>query len=368
MLIERSEPSKSSLLITKNSLTFAVMIEIQRHIEILLLDNDCVIVPGFGGFMAHHVDARYDENDGSFLPPLRSIGFNPQLTMNDSLLVQSYIEAYDLSYPEALKRIEDEVNEIRQTLENKGVYEMTDVGVLRLNDEGNIVFQPCEAGILTPSLYGLSNFNMRPLAYEAEHAAQTKAVVEEVKEEQEKKPEAQPTLNEVLLQNEEEDKKQHLVIPMTWVRNAVAVAAVILAFFLIPTQISRPTREALRMSSIDTGLLEKVMPKLPKAAPTVQLKAQPAESAHAAVKADDKASATRYSLVLASRVTRANAEDFVKKLKASGIDDVRVFQKNGKATKVLYGSYASREEAQKQLNLLQGRQVFEQAWVSAVNE
>ena len=40
------------------------MIEIQRHIEILLLDNDCVIVPGFGGFMAHHVAARYDENDG----------------------------------------------------------------------------------------------------------------------------------------------------------------------------------------------------------------------------------------------------------------------------------------------------------------
>ncbi|MQO83477.1 SPOR domain-containing protein, partial [Prevotella copri] len=36
------------------------MNRLERHIEILLLSNDCVIVPGFGGFMAHHVDARYD--------------------------------------------------------------------------------------------------------------------------------------------------------------------------------------------------------------------------------------------------------------------------------------------------------------------
>ena len=38
--------------------------ELRRHIEILLLENDCVIVPNLGGFMAHHVEARYDKTDG----------------------------------------------------------------------------------------------------------------------------------------------------------------------------------------------------------------------------------------------------------------------------------------------------------------
>ena len=47
------------------------MIELAKHIEILLLDNDCVIVPEFGGFMAHHVNSVYDEEDGLFLPPRR---------------------------------------------------------------------------------------------------------------------------------------------------------------------------------------------------------------------------------------------------------------------------------------------------------
>lgn len=73
--------------------------ELRRHIEILLLRNDCVIVPHLGGFMAHHRPARYDEADHMFIPPIRTLGFNPQLTMSDSLLAQSYVDTYDLSFP-----------------------------------------------------------------------------------------------------------------------------------------------------------------------------------------------------------------------------------------------------------------------------
>ena len=63
------------------------MIELERHIEILLLNNDCVIVPGLGGFVAHHVDACYDDVENRFFPPMRTVGFNPKLDMNDSLLI-----------------------------------------------------------------------------------------------------------------------------------------------------------------------------------------------------------------------------------------------------------------------------------------
>ena len=95
------------LFILKKGRTFAHVIELERHIEILLLSNDCVIVPDFGGFMAHHVDAHYDEEETIFLPPQRTLGYNPQLKINDSLLAQSYVEAYYISYPEAILRIED---------------------------------------------------------------------------------------------------------------------------------------------------------------------------------------------------------------------------------------------------------------------
>ena len=47
---------------SQKSRTFANVIELERHIEILLLSNDCVIVPDLGGFMAHHREAGYDEH------------------------------------------------------------------------------------------------------------------------------------------------------------------------------------------------------------------------------------------------------------------------------------------------------------------
>lgn len=130
-------------------ITFASVIELERHIEILLLQNDCVIVPQLGGFVAHHVDARYDSRDNMFLPPMRTLGFNQKLQINDSLLAQSYIEAYDISYPEAMSRINDDVNELKQRIENEGSYALNGIGVLSYNENGSYEFKPCEAGILT---------------------------------------------------------------------------------------------------------------------------------------------------------------------------------------------------------------------------
>ena len=93
------------------------MIELSRHIESLLLAHDCVIVPGLGGFVAHYVPARRIAEEQLFLPPSRSVGFNQQLTINDGLLVQSYMQAYDTNYPETLKIIDDGVNRLKQQIE-----------------------------------------------------------------------------------------------------------------------------------------------------------------------------------------------------------------------------------------------------------
>ena len=45
-------------------------------------------------------------------------------------------------------------------LQNDGSYEMNDIGTLAFNEDGHYVFTPCEAGILTPSLYGLGAYEM----------------------------------------------------------------------------------------------------------------------------------------------------------------------------------------------------------------
>lgn len=367
------------------------MIEINRHIEILLLSNDCVIVPGFGGFMAHHIDARYDGRDNMFLPPLRTVGFNPQLTMNDSLLALSYVETYDISYPEALRRIEDEVVEIRQSLENEGKFEIENIGMLFLNEDGNISFEPCEAGILTPDFYGLGGFDMLPIAQigngEQQNENQNVAMtVNLAKEEQPVKNEpeapAVPASNSVFIaeEEEEEEKAEFISIKKSWLRNMAAACIALIAFFTISTPLGSPTIEK---SQIDTGMLTRIMPKemtpvksnellLPTDEPKL-IETTPTDKAAAKVPsmAQDSEIATPtasyYSIVLASRVTKRNAASYVEYLQGKGFKEARVLITDNNV-KVIYGNYSSESEAYNTLNRLHTNEAFTDGWITKVKE
>ena len=133
------------------------MIELARHIEILLLENDCVIIPDFGGFIAHYQPARYIKEENLYLPPVRTIGFNPQLTINDGLLVQSYMQAHHTDFPDATRMIEEEVAGLKEQLYQNGCAEMHGIGVLHYNIHSTYEFHPNEDGALSPTLYGLSS-------------------------------------------------------------------------------------------------------------------------------------------------------------------------------------------------------------------
>ena len=392
------------------------MIEINRHIEILLLSNDCVIVPGFGGFMAHHVDARYDGTDNMFLPPLRTVGFNPQLTMNDSLLVLSYVETYDMSYPEALRRIEEEVAEISQTLENEGKYEVDNVGILSLNEDGNIEFEPHEAGILTPDFYGLGGFDMMPVAQltageeaNANKAATSKAaaptteskpnanLVEMPVKPMQKEKEAAVN-NSVFINDDEEEETsaEFISIRKSWLRNLAAACIAIIAFFTISTPLGAPT---MQKSQIDTGMLNRIMPKeidqMEKAKELVingegtkqtETSENTAQNAGNAAQSAGNSSqiagstaqnanqdtelslpSTYYSIVLASRVTKHNAANYAERLQGKGFKQARVLITENNV-KVIYGTYNSENEAYAALKNLRNNEAFADGWITKVKE
>lgn len=363
---------------------FAVVIEIERHIEILLLDNDCVIVPGLGGFTAHHVEARFDESDDVFLPPLRTLGFNQQLKINDSLLVQSYIEAYDISYPEALRRIEGEVEELRQRLANDGYYEMADIGVLEMNEDGNIIFTPCEAGILTPELYGLSSFEMQPLMAEESTTSASSTQVQ--------KPNVEPTpitttVFDQVVQKEEtsandagqdtdtdEDAEKTICIKVSWLRNAgIAAAAALLLFFVI-FPISHSGLKNVNIGDFNgTSFFSKLMPKDSQMnnINISEIKASAKDSSRQSVKdsvkdsikgIEPKVKSDTFCIVLASCIPQKNAERYVEQLHKKGFDKAYAMV-NNKMVRVIYGNYTSETDAYNDLQKIRSKDEFEQAWI-----
>ena len=367
----------------EKSAIFAVEMDLERHIEILLLDNDCVIVPGLGGFIAYHTDARYDAESALFLPPTRIAGFNPKLSMNDNLLAQSYVEAYDLSYPEAVKRIAAEADELKSELERNGYYEITGVGTLRVNNEGGYDFEPFEAGLLTPDFYGLGCFEAVSLVNESLQKAAEETTAQE-----------------------NEDSGRFVKIKISTIRNVAAAAVAIFAFFLLSSPLGNTEKNMASVASIQNSVFHKMMPQefstesvpetkvVAAAAEKKQEAEAPAEEkqavrdtvkvlkttaeapAVAEVKPEpvkkeeikqpvEKKAESYYCIVLASALSKSNAENFVEKLSAECNQGIHAVEcSNG--MKVVYGNFASEKEARSSLDSMRSSEKFKDAWVYKV--
>ncbi|MBO5641235.1 MAG: SPOR domain-containing protein [Prevotella sp.] len=385
-------------------INFAVMNELSRHIEILLLSNDCVIVPGFGGFVAHHKVAEYDMEEKTFYPPQRVLGFNSQLVLNDSLLVQSYAEAYDLSYPEALRKIENEVEEIKQQIEIEGEYKFRGIGTVSKTAEGYYDFEPCVAGLVSPSLYGFTSYIMDAVngvadadgASDTEDSAEKKllSAADTVTGETEVdvKDDAEDTedVEDDEVEDEEEERGIYVSYKKMWYAAAASLILLLLPLAYNSLTVGRGSQSSnvIRGSVGDTG--KEVVSKIGEGidtfmkatnsegvpADTVNIteKTVKQEAAGEAV-ADTKVQAEKtgevsketvkgqYSIILASRVSKKGAEDFVKRLNRAGYKEASVYE-NGSMRRVVYGSYGSEREAERALNVLKKKnETFAGTWV-----
>lgn len=348
------------------------MIEIERHIEILLLSNDCVVVPGLGGFVAHHMDARYDTRDGLFLPPLRTLGFNPQLTMNDSLLAQSYVEVYDISYPQAMQRIEQDVNLLKEQLSNEGSYEMHDIGRLYINNEGNTAFTPCEAGILTPAYYGLGGFEMQPLQLQNAQPSMTNTPSQPQEQPAEKKARL------VAITTDEQTGQKMVSVSVKALRNVAVAAVLITALFFLASPLNNNPKvfstETLQSSVLFNIFADHSNDKVKEpavvtngttaATETTTTNTKPAKKTKPAKAPAAKAGtqAEQWVIVLCSHVGEKNANWLVGELAKEDITARVINAETGNA-KVVYGSYPTKEKAQEALTAMRSNKRFEQGWL-----
>ncbi len=357
------------------------MIELSKHIESLLLKHDCVIVPGLGGFVTQYVPARRIDDEMLFLPPCRSVGFNPQLTLNDGLLVQSYMQAYDTNYPETVKLINNSVQQLKMQLQEEGEYELSGIGKLTLGVGGKYNFIPCEAGVLSPELYGLDAVT-QPLLTKKEKEESTETATTQSKQ------------KKVRLKRTE---KSYTISINRELVNYVAAAIVAVFFYCLwvtPVSDTTPTErqaasvvyeqlfhtpkacsaqtaqpvqaeQAVPQQQASTADAEQPNPATPAAEEVAQQSQTTAEPHNEAIQPTsstmDKADA-KYTIVLASAISEDNASAFSQKLKKEGLPEASPY-KRGRMVRVVYGHYASEHEAHEALSKLHHHRAFQDAWV-----
>lgn len=347
------------------------MIGLAQHIEGLLLENDCVIIPGFGGFVAHYAPAMRVEEENMFLPPTRTIGFNSQLKMNDGILVQSYMAAGDTNFSDATRMVEKDVQALIAGLHEEGKCDLGNVGEIRFTIHHTYEFIPYDNKMTTPYLYGLDSFEMKELR-----------VLSQL-------PHGKPahTLSG-------EKKNYEIKINRAYLRNAVAMVAAIALFFFMSTPVENTAVENNNYAQLlPTELFDKIEKQSVALTPvTVQAVLPNAQAAAAdrdkkaskpvvrpvAVKEVKVAQAVEvekvvtkvaqvkpesaYHIIVASVGTYRDAEQMTKELKAQGFSGAKALVGDGKV-RVSIMSCPTTEEANNQLSKIRANSVYQNAWV-----
>ena len=132
--------------------------KIENYIAQLLYRYQCVTVPGFGAFLTEIHSAQLNESTNSFFPPKKMISFNSHLKNNDGLLANHVANAEKTSYGFAVSAIAFEVQSWKKTLEENGVISLKNIGEIRLNAEKNVIFTPNDQTNFLASSFGLSPF------------------------------------------------------------------------------------------------------------------------------------------------------------------------------------------------------------------
>ena len=137
--------------------------DITAFIRELLFGHDCVIVPGFGGFIGNYTPARIDKSTGTFFPPVKQISFNRNLNHNDGLLVGRISGSANINYGDARNMVEEFVLEFRRKLSKGDRVVFDNIGSFLNNSEGNVQFEPDRNANYHLDSYGLESFQCLPL-------------------------------------------------------------------------------------------------------------------------------------------------------------------------------------------------------------
>ena len=134
------------------------MVKTNQYICELLFTNDCVIIPGLGGFVSNTRSTFLNPSQHTFTPPSKKVAFNSSLRTNDGLLAHYISQEENISYQEANEAISLFVDDVFRKLALGEQISIEEVGTLSMDMEKHLQFAP-----ETNSNFLLSSFGMTSL-------------------------------------------------------------------------------------------------------------------------------------------------------------------------------------------------------------
>ncbi len=302
-------------------------VEISQYIKEILLLNDCVIIPEFGGFIANYKPAKVDNNQ--FCPPSKEIAFNNKLISNDGLLVNYISEIEGINYFDAKRKLDNFVEELLLTLErNRNVY-FEGIGYLHYDSKENLQFEPQLKENLLIDSFGMQNFTF-----------------EKVYQRQMPKPAARIDYREPVPVLFQKRKAKRLVIAVP----------LLIALALIPM---KHNNEYFAKS--DMGLWETITHSQVTPPTQIQAEEKAVEKLPVATVASP-VQELKYFIIGGSFRSEENANKYIEQLKNQGYTGRNLGVFKG-LNRVAIVGFPTQEEAQKELNSMLSKNPDSGVWI-----
>jgi len=166
---------------------------LSKMVKELILDNDRVVLPGLGCFVAEMVPSTFSDKGYTINPPYRRLYFRSRPDQGDAL-TRLYAEGNGVEMEIADKIITDFVAELKNVLFSKKTVIFPGLGRLRATKENAVFFVADEDLDIYPAGFGLEPVSLKT---HQESAAEVSAAVEGLKhmlDVPEPQPEPQPEL------------------------------------------------------------------------------------------------------------------------------------------------------------------------------
>lgn len=365
-----------------------------KFIHELLLENEVVIIPGFGAFVSEYKPAEISDDSDEIKPPSKIVTFNQQIRNNDGLLVGLVAERKRISHFDALKYIEKEREEILYKLDSGEQVEISEVGVLAYGENRAIIFKDDSDENLLLDSFGLENTVINDEVEQQVVISEPPLDIEDVlspepekvegKEEplegevqaveveptpEEKKPEPVSTPIAKAEPQEHEEKKKRSWLWLLLVLIPLVGVSVFVFMQKDDAQITGGAEEngtevryveepivqakdTTAVDSIDTNVMDSVN--------TTEADLSKPEIKQPAL--EEKSEAPKYYLVGGSFSVEENAETFLNELKAKGFDAFHVGKK-GRFFIVGIASYDTFDEAEKAKKVYMENNPGSEVWV-----
>lgn len=293
-----------------------------NYINDLLYRYDCVIVPGFGGFITNRIGAKVNKFTHTFTPPTKQVTFNNLLKHNDGLLANYIASSENISFEKASSAISLSVIRWKNELQSKSV-EIENLGSLSLTDDKKIIFDPTiTVNYLTES-FGLKTIESSAITRYKEQ------------------------LKPLISVQEKEDTKK---IP-AFIKYA-ATAAILLTLGITGLNGYQNNQQSEVFASQEKAIQKKIQSAtfvISNPLPTISLNV---------IKEETKS----FHLIAGAFQFKENAKNKVKQLKAKGFDSKIIGTNKWGLTQVSFNSYSTRNEATNDLYKIR-KTISKDAWL-----